>query len=478
MSFIHSIKFRFTLWYLLVLTVLLGALSTGVYFYLSRSLHENLDHSLELRATELRNIRGVLNSIGGGEFQEELGEVVILYLKAEDELTSISPRDVDVDLDVQLVEQALDGEGSYGTIRTADHTELRFYIAPLRPEVPAFMPGRPGAPPQRLPVESAALAVGRSTEDIGEALNGLIRTLVIAVPLTLLVAGGGGVFLAKRALKPVDQITRTAHEIEESDLSRRIPVQSRDELGRLAFTLNQMIERLERAFKRQQQFTSDASHELRTPLAIIQAESTLALKKERPANEYKHSLGVVSHESKHMSRVIDQLLTLARADSGTEHLAFHEISLSGLLAGLGADLELLCREKGLELRLELADSLFVSGDESRLRELFLNLVDNAIRYTPSGGTVSFSLRREGEMAVVGVADTGIGIPEEDMPFIFERFYRVDKARSRPEGGAGLGLAICKHIAEAHGGTIEVESKVGEGSTFLVRLPLGHGSTTP
>lgn len=471
MSFVHSIKFRFTVWYLLVLAVLLAALSTGVYFYMSRTLYNNLDHSLELRASELRNIRGVLSSIGGGEFQEELGEVVILYLKRENEVASVSPRNVSVTLDPQVVQQALDGRGSYGSIHMADKTELRFYIAPLRPEVPAFFPGGPGAPMGAFPVESAAILVGRSTEDIEVALDGLIRTLVIAVPLTLAVAGGGGVFLAGRALKPVGQMARIAQDIEESDLSRRIPVQSKDELGRLASTLNQMIQRLEKAFKRQRQFTGDASHELRTPLTVIQAEATLALEKERPASEYRQSLDLVSHEAKHMSRVIDQLLTLARADSGNEHLLLEEIELRDLLVDLSVDAEILCRDKGLEFRLEPMGSVRVKGDRARLRELFLNLLGNAIRYTPSGGTVSLSLTRDGDTAVAAVTDTGIGIPEKDIPLIFERFYRVDKARARQEGGAGLGLAICRHIAEVHGGAIKVESHVGTGSTFSVWLPI-------
>jgi signal transduction histidine kinase len=232
-----------------------------------------------------------------------------------------------------------------------------------------------------------------------------------------------------------------------------------------------MIERLEKAFKRQQQFTADASHELRSPLSVIQAESTLALNKDRPANEYKHSLEVVSNESEHMAKVIEQLLTLARADSGKEQLSFEEIDLSELLAGVAANVEILCRDQGLEFRTELTDNSLVSGDRAKLRELFLNLLDNAIRYSPDGGTISLTLGKLEERAVIAIADTGIGIPDEDIPRIFERFYRVDRARSRAEGGAGLGLSICKYIAEAHGGRIEVESQVGRGSTFSVWLPI-------
>jgi len=470
MSFIHSIKFRFTAWYLLVLAILIGALSVGVYFNLSRSLYENLDRSLDVRATQIQRTRSVMSSISLGQFQEELGEVVVLYYESEGEIGYISARDVDIVLDAALVQRALNGERLYTTISTEDGKRMRFYIVPSGTEGPAVLPGRPGAPQETLPVGLTAIAVGRSTEDIDSALAGLMRTLAIAGPLTLVVAGAGGVFLARRALKPVDQIARSAHEIEESDLSRRVPVQSKDELGRLASTLNQMIERLEKAFTRQREFTGDASHELRTPLAVIQAEATLALKKDRPADEYKQSLEVVSHESGHMSKIIDQLLTLARADSGKEQLSLEEIDLGDLLRGVGGRAETLCREQGLEFRLERMDAATVNGDRSKLRELLLNLLDNAIRYSPDGGTISLVLRKVDGMAVIDVADTGIGIPEEDIPRIFERFYRVDKARSRAEGGAGLGLAIARHIAEVHGGRIEVASQPGEGSTFSLWLP--------
>jgi len=174
-----------------------------------------------------------------------------------------------------------------------------------------------------------------------------------------------------------------------------------------------------------------------------------------------------------MSLIIDQLLSLARADSEKEPLSFEELNLGELLKESSSDLEVLCRHKGLDLQLAQVDDSVVKGDRLRLRVLFLNLLDNAIRYTPGGGTVSVSLRREGQMAVVSISDTGPGIPAADLPHIFERFYRVDKARSRTEGGSGLGLSIAQYIAEVHGGRIEAESEPGKGSTFRVWLPLGR-----
>jgi heavy metal sensor kinase len=461
MSFIHSIKFRFTIWYLLVLAVLLIAVSGGVYFYLSRSLYRTLDRSLDLRSTQLNSVPAILESIRQGEFQEQLGEIVILYFYSGEQLVEVSAPGMSVSLTTGFISGVIAGDSSFATTQTAEGEGVRLLAIPVELSIPG--------PP--VGTQAAALVIARSTRQIDSALARLLRTLTIAVPLALGLAAGGGIFLASRALKPVDKIAQTAQEIEESDLSRRISVTTKDELGRLAATLNEMIGRLEKAFQRQKQFTSDASHELRAPLSVIEAESTLALQKERPPSDYRQSLETISQEARQMSSLIEQLLTLARADAGKEQWNFAEVNLAKLITSLSTDAEVLCREKGLTFRLDQTQDLLVRGNEARLRELFMNLLDNAIRYTPAPGTVSVAVRREGQMAVVAIADTGVGIPAEDIPYIFERFYRVDKSRSRADGGTGLGLAICRHIAEAHGGKIEVESRVGVGSTFSVWLPL-------
>jgi heavy metal sensor kinase len=474
MRFIHTIKFRFTLWYLVVLGIALAALSVGAYYYLSSTLYQNLDDSLKLRAAQISNVREVLSSVAEGQFEEEVGEVVYFYFYSGDQLLYLAPRDIDVPINTELVEQAINGQSTFATVETAEGMELRVFVTPFIPARPVMVPAMPGTPAPPAPgvnIESAALVIGRPTEDIKQALDRLLHTLMIAVPLTLVAAGGGGVFLARRALKPVDEMTQKARSIEESDLSQRIEVKTKDELGRLASTLNEMIERLEKAFKRQKQFTSDASHELRAPLSIIEAESTLALQKERAKNDYRQSLETISQETHRMAHIVDQLLALARADSGKEEFFFEEVDLTDLLSSISSDVEVLCQDKGLEYQYQRTDRLIVKGDEARLRVMFLNLLDNAIRYTPSGGTIAVSLLRDCEMAVVSISDTGIGIPPEDIPHVFERFYRVDKARSRAEGSSGLGLAIAQHIVEAHGGKIEVESRVGVGSTFRVWLPL-------
>jgi heavy metal sensor kinase len=314
------------------------------------------------------------------------------------------------------------------------------------------------------------LVVGQPMDSIVSALGALRRTLFLAGPLTLLLSAGGGLFLARRALKPVDRMIQTTREIEETDLARRIDVATNDELGRLAATLNAMLERLESAFHRQRQFTDDASHELRTPLSVIEAEASLALRRKRPADDYRDALAIVVEEARNMNRLIDQLLTLARADAGEEALALESLDLSEIAEETIATMRPLAEEKDVTLIAGSMTSAAVNADRVHLKRLLANLIDNAIRYTAAGGSVTVSVAQDSESVTLTVDDTGIGIPAGHLPHIFERFYRVDKARSRAEGGSGLGLAICKQIAEEHGGSISVESDEGEGTRFAVRMP--------
>ncbi|MCP4686887.1 MAG: HAMP domain-containing protein, partial [Desulfobacterales bacterium] len=231
----------------------------------------------------------------------------------------------------EQIDRGVEGESTFATLETDAGVMVRVFSTPFTPENPRVRPGgsfRPVEGAGGLEIQRAVLVVARPIRDTEEALRRLSRILIIAFPLILILAGGGGVFLARRAFKPVERITNTAREIEETDLSRRIDVKSKDELGSLAGALNQMIGRLEGAFERQKQFTGDASHELRAPLAVIQAEATLALQKERDANAYRTSIEMISQETDHMSAVLNQLLTLARADAGKEQLKFERIDLA------------------------------------------------------------------------------------------------------------------------------------------------------
>ena len=262
-------------------------------------------------------------------------------------------------------------------------------------------------------------------------------------------------------------------KLKKRTLSRRIEIQNRDELGRLAATLNQTFNRLQQAVQRERQFSSDASHELRTPLSIIQSEATLALKKDRTPEEYRKSLVSISQSTGQMSATINKLLFLSRMDSGKDQLNLTRVNLSDLLADVASNIEALCEEKSLLFDSSLAEGIYIEGDNVKLRELFLNLLDNAIKFTPTGGKVSLTLTKNEKQAAVVVSDTGIGIDEDHLPHIFERFYRVEKTSSEENKGSGLGLAICKQIVGLHKGHISVKSKVGVGSTFTVILPVAN-----
>jgi heavy metal sensor kinase len=491
MNFIYSIKFRFTFWYLAILSVLLVCLATGVYVTLSKNLHRNLDQSLRNRAEQLTSFRDIIPIVLGGTFEEELGEVVSFYYYDKDQLQQITQHKLGTDLPFLLIDKALAGESSFTTIRTEQKKGLRIFFTPYTPINPIIQPLRPPlksyelylSQPQSqawqdeqarqgppLVIPKAALVISRPMNDIEIALERLFFILCWAVPLTIVLAGGGGVFLARQVFQPIEKITETAKKIEESDLSRRIEVKSKDELGRLATTLNQMIARLERAFIRQKEFTSDASHELRAPLTVIQAESTLSLQRPREAHEYRKSLETIAQESEHLATIINQLLTLARADAGKKQQVFEIINLADLVRDLCSDVEIICQEKKLTLKQERFDESFIMGDTRNLRNLFHNLLDNAMRYTPEGGSIAVMVHQKDTRIVVSIKDTGIGIATDEQSLIFERFYRVDKARSRSVGGSGLGLAICNNIIKDHGGSIRVESGPNKGSTFYATFP--------
>lgn len=309
--------------------------------------------------------------------------------------------------------------------------------------------------------------------EVNEVLGNLFSIFLFLIPVALVLSVGGGWFLAARSLKPVDDITRAARAITAHQLDRRIQYTGvDDELGRLVATFNGMISRLQLSFGQVQQFSSDASHELRTPLTILRGELELALRRRKStAEEYRAVLSSALEETIRMTTIVDNLLTLAKADIGAAPAPMQDVWLRPLVQELSEDSEMLAQRKRIALRVTALDDALVSGDPVRLRQLLLNLIDNAIKYTPEGGTVELSLTRGSGTAAVTVKDTGIGIPAEELSKVFDRFYRVDKARSREMGGSGLGLSIAKWIADIHNGTLTVQSAVNVGSTFTVTVPL-------
>jgi heavy metal sensor kinase len=310
-------------------------------------------------------------------------------------------------------------------------------------------------------------------DDYLEALERFRTAMFIGIPVLLVIAAAGGYWMSTRALRPVDQITHAAQIINPQDLSQRVTVpQTGDELQRLAETLNQMLQRIESAVARITQFTADASHELRTPVALIRTRAEVTLAKPRNADQYSDALKEVLAESERTTALIENLMTLARADTGSETLHFEKIDVSNLAREACAQGHTLAEAKALHWSATIPESeIWVRGDTHALRRLLLILIDNAVKYTTSTGSVSLTLQRNGNCAEIRVRDTGIGISEADLPHIFDRFYRADKARSRELGGTGLGLSIGRWIANAHSGDVQVENSTPKGTTFLVCLPL-------
>jgi heavy metal sensor kinase len=296
-------------------------------------------------------------------------------------------------------------------------------------------------------------------------------------PLALLLASAAGYWVSRRALAPVTAITDTARSITVENLTQRLEVPpTDDELARLSATLNDMIARLESSFRRISQFTADASHELRTPLAVMRTTAEVALRARADDAERTAALEQIVAEVGRTSYLVENLLQLAKADSGNERLAKGQVDVVALAREAATEIEVLAKTKGIRIASELPNgAVHVHGDSRALRQLLLILLDNAVKYTPAGGRIEIAIADTDAHASLSVRDTGIGIPAEDVPHIFDRFYRVDRARSRAQGGAGLGLAIGRWIAEAHGGGIFVESELERGSVFSVRLPAARRS---
>ena len=317
-----------------------------------------------------------------------------------------------------------------------------------------------------------AVQVGLSEGDVRETLTTLLVIIAVAYPLTLLVTSAGGVFLAGRALAPIDRLTRVARQITAEDLSQRLDMDlPDDEVGRLARTFDDMIARLDEAFKRQRRFTADASHELRTPLTAIKGQAEVALQRDREPAEYKQVLEAVNHEVDRLIRLVGSLLTMARADAGQIPLAREPVDLGGVIEDAVEQVRPAAQSKTISIGVQPGPGIRLVADQDLLLQLVLNLLDNAVKFTPEGGSVSVAWSLDDGQALVRVSDTGPGIPPEHLPHIFERFYRADSARTRAEGGAGLGLSISRWIAEVHGGSISAETVPGGGAAFTVRLRL-------
>jgi heavy metal sensor kinase len=463
---LRSIRVRLTLWYVLLLAVILAVFSAGVYFALRENLYSNLDDSLGSKAQlmdgALQDNNGSLQLSTENAPGDPQGEQFTRVFDASGRLVfDNAPRSAAIPVDSAAAGAAIQGRATRGATSSAGD-RLRVLTTPII---------RDGA-------IKGALQVGLSEGDVRDTLRTLLLIIAIAYPLTLAVASAGGVFLAGRALGPIDSMTRVAKQLSAEDLSQRLDMQMPDdEVGRLAQTFNEMIARLEEAFRRQRQFTADASHELRTPLTAIKGQTEVALQRDRDPEDYRHVLQVVNSEVDRMIRLVGSLLALARADSGQMPLAKEPIDLGRIVADAVEQLRPAAAAKSIDLEARSGPGIRFVGDEDLLLQLMLNLLDNAVKYTPEHQLIAATWSIENGYAVVRVTDTGPGIAEEHLLRIFDRFYRVDQSRNQANGGSGLGLPISRWIAESHGGTLTVESMRGRGATFTVRLPLTNSHTS-
>lgn len=314
--------------------------------------------------------------------------------------------------------------------------------------------------------------VGTSAAPLEGTLRRLLGMLAVGLPVTVAVAVAGGFVLVRRSLDPVERIARKAQEITQHNLSERLPlVHSGDELERLSVSLNHMITRLQEVIDGSKQFVADASHELRTPLTVMRGELESLAQDRQLGPEIRETLGSVLEEVERLAEIVESLFALSRLDAGEMSAQWRRFDLAELAATTAEQMNLLATDKNISVACDSTAGVTVEGDPARLKQVIVNLLDNAIKYTAPGGRVRLSVRREQGFAVLEVADDGIGIPAEALPHVFKRFFRVDTARSREQGGAGLGLAIVKSICSAHGADIEVTSELGRGSTFRLRQPL-------
>jgi len=313
--------------------------------------------------------------------------------------------------------------------------------------------------------------VGISLENTELDLRRLMIIMILSGSGLLLLASLGGNFIIRKALKPVKSVVQTAKDITTDDLSLRIESRQRqDEIGELVGTFNDMISRLEKSIKKIKQFSGDVSHELRTPLTIIRGEIEVLLRKERSKDEYQKILKSTLEETSYLERIIDDLLFLSRIEALENKEFDKSVQLDEILLKVVESQELAAKKKNITLDIKKAEPAEIMGEEILLERMVANIIDNAIRYTHSGGKVEASLDKKDGSSTILVQDTGIGIPEESLSLIFDRFYVVDKSRFKETGGLGLGLSIVKRVADCHGGLIEVKSKMNKGTSFLIHFP--------
>jgi heavy metal sensor kinase len=463
----QPLRAKLTLWYGVLLFFTLSAFGAAFYVVLARNLYRSVDHKL-LTLAEVVAESSVRNFLRPGlnDFSHLLEELFGVpaagqFIQVLDPSGNVGSRSRNLErtklpVSPMALKRAVHGgEMVYETIgdSSSRHRLLTY---------PVVVRGR----------VRNIVQVATSLGVLSETLREVLWVLAMGIPACLTIALFGGWLLVRRALRPIETMVAALRNLEADNLDARIPEEGGSlEIRELAENFNALLARLEDAFRKLRQFTADASHELRTPLTVLRGEAEVALRHPRTPEEYQEVIASSLEETHRMGRIVEDLMLLAQGDLGVAPIEKLEMDLSRFLAEVASYAEVLAEAKGVLLTAAGGPPVTVRADALRLRQLFLNLLDNAVKYTPPGGKVFLShTRTEKGWVRVTVKDTGVGIPPEDLERIFERFYRVDKHRARAVGGSGLGLAICRWVAEVHGGRIEVRSSPGSGSSFMVHLP--------
>jgi two-component system, OmpR family, sensor kinase len=474
---LDSVRVRLTLWYTGLLALFLVLLSLITYFIFWRSTLQRTDSNLsELSEAFLSTVQAEMLDEHGPEAAKLATREAIVEHRFRDHVFAV----LDAKGGMLTSSQDLPNEASpAGLLSSAPFQKLLADSAGSDHLLENIKGGRSGyrAFVRKFPLkgQTYTLVILQSLHPQQEMLEEVRETFAWVIPIAIFLASIGGYFLARKSLAPVMAMSSQAGRIGAANLHERLPIQNaKDELGRLAASFNELLERVDQSFERQRRFMSDASHELRTPAAILRGESEVALSRgERPAEEYRESLAVLHAEAQRLTQIVEDLFTLTRADAGQYPLSPHEFYLDELVADCTHAARSLALAKQITLTCDVPEELPIRADEALLRRMILNLLDNAIKYTPMGGRVTVTCERSGNEYALSVTDTGPGIPEDLQQRVFERFFRADKARTRTEndgGGAGLGLSIARWIAEAHQGRLILARSDSSGSTFTALLP--------
>lgn len=461
----RSLSFRLGAWYTLLLSVAFALVAAGTLYGLDHSLRSNLRDSLKRRSAQIQAILAHLPpNPSGREIEREIA-------------TRIAP-----EINNRFVRITQGARLLYRSGVPGDHSFDPAAVPPgdgLRPAGTASIVEIGGsrmmvlAAPAETPSGRYLVELGVSAAPIEAAIEHMLALLGLLLPALILCAAGGGYLLVGRALRPVDRLSQMAEQMSLQDLALRLPVEnSGDALERLAISFNNMLTRLRDSVQTSRRFLADASHELRTPLTIVKGElQELASGADLSSTELKERVGSVLEEVARLENLVSGLLVLSRLDAGeAQQKNWVAVDLSELARSTAEQMRLLAEDRGIEINLSGLGAAQVRGDRARLKQIIVNLLDNAIRYTPPGGRVSLRTKADSSACVLELADTGVGIPAAAIPHVFDRFFRVDEARSRDDGGAGLGLSIVKSICSMHGAELDVESEVSRGSLFRIKFP--------